>query len=106
MLFFSTGSRLLSSRYSQGVAGLFFSKASSLLPSRFSGSRWLYFSTVSRLLSSRDSQGVAGLSFSKGSKILSGRYSQGVAGYSSQRILDYCPVDIHRESLVILLNGY
>ena len=43
--------------------------------------------------------GVAGLSFSKGSKILSGRYSQGVAGYTSQLFLDYCPVEIHRELL-------
>ena len=43
MLFFSTGSRLLSSRYSKGVAGLL-------------------FSTCSRQLSSRYSQGVAGYS--------------------------------------------
>ena len=149
---------------SQGVAGLFFSTGSRLLSSRFTGSRWLFFSTVSRLLSSRDSQGVVGFFFSTGSRLLSSRYSQGVAGlyfstasrllssrfsgsrwvillngfqtnvhqiftgsrwdfllngfqtvvlqihreslgYSSQRVLDYCPVDSGSRS-VILLNGF
>ena len=59
----------------------------------------LFFSTGSRLLSSRYSKGVAGLLFSTCSRQLSSRYS-GVAGYSSQRVLDYCSVDIHRELLV------
>ena len=117
---------------SQGVAGLFFSTGSRLLFSRFTGLAGLLFTTGSRQLSSRDSQGVAGLFFSTGSRPLPGRCSQGVVGllfstgsrllssrfsgsrlvillngvqtifqqihreslgYSSQRVLDYCPVD-------------
>ena len=136
-LFFSTGSRLLSSRFlgsrwvillngfqtivhqihreslgyssqrvhgycpvdSQGVAGLFFSTGSRLLSSIFSGSRWVIllngFQTIAKQILREslgyspqrvldycpvDSQGVAGLFFSTGSRLLSSRYSQGVAG--------------------------
>ena len=72
-LFSSTGSRLMSSRYSQGVAGIFFSTGSRLLSSRFTGSRWVIllngFQTIVQQIL-RDS-----------------------LGHSSQRVLDYCPVD-------------
>ena len=72
-LFSSTGSRLMSSRYSQGVAGIFFSTGSKLLSSRFTGSRWVIllngFQTIVQQIL-RDS-----------------------LGHSSQRVLDYCPVD-------------
>ena len=136
---------------SQGVARLFFSTGSRLLSSRFTGSRWVIrlsgFQTIVQQIhweslgysSQRvpdyctvDSQGVAGLFFSTGSRLLSSRYSQEVAvlffstgsrqlssrftgspsvillngfqtivkqihreslGYSSQRVLDYCQVD-------------
>ena len=104
---------------SQGVAGLFFSKCSRILSSRYSqGVAGIFFSTDSRLLSSRDSQGVVGFFFSTGSRLLPSRFTgsrwviflngfntivqqlnRESLGYSSQRILDYCPVDIHRESL-------
>ena len=72
-LFSSTGSRLMSSKYSQGVAGIFFSTGSKLLSSRFTGSRWVILlnglqAIVQQIL--RDS-----------------------LGHSSQRVLDYCPVD-------------
>ena len=77
-LFFSTDSRLLSSRDSQGVVGFFFSTGSRLLPSRFTGSRWVI------LLN--------------GFKTIVQQIHRESLGYSSQRILYYCPVDIHRES--------
>ena len=85
-LFFSTGSRLFSSRYSQGVVGFFFSTDSRLLSSRFTGSRWVI------LLN--------------GFKTIVQSVRRESLGYSSQRVLDYCPVDIHRESLVILFSGF
>ena len=149
--FFSTGSRLMSSRYSQGVAGIFFSTGSRLLSSRFTGSRWVillngfqnivqqihieswvillngfqtivqqilrdslghssqrvldycpvdsqgvavsFFSTGSRLMSSRYSQGVAGIFFSTGSRLVVLQIHRESLGYSSQRVLDYCPLD-------------
>ena len=78
-LFFSAGSRLLFSSYSQGVARLFFSTGSRLLSSRFTGSRWVIFLN--------------------GFKTIVQQMNRESLGYSSQRILDYCPVDIHRESL-------
>ena len=162
-LFFSTGSRLLSSRFtgsrwvillngfqnivqqihreslgyssqrvpdycpvdSEGVAGSFFSTGSRLLSSRFTGSRWVILSTGSRLMSSRYSQGVAGIFFSTGSRPLSCRFTgsrwvillngfqtivqqvlRESLGHSSQRVLDYCPVDITGSRWVILLNGF
>ena len=150
-LFFPTVSRLLSSRYSQGVAGYsskrfldycpveihreslgFFLNGFSTIVEQIHreplgySSQWvqdncpvdsqgvdgLFFSTDSRLLSSRYSQGVAGLFFSTGSRLLSSRFTgsrrvillsgfQAIVqqihweslGYSSQRVLDYCPVD-------------
>ena len=92
--FFSTGSRLLSTRFT-GVAGLFFSTGPRLLSSRFSGSRWVIllngFQTIVQYIlreslgysSQRlpdycqvDSQGVAGLFSSTGSRLMSSRYSQ------------------------------
>ena len=85
-LFFSTDSRLLSSRYSQGVVGLFFSTGSRLLSSRFTGSRRVI------LLS--------------GFQTIVQQIHWESLGYSSQQVLDYCPVDIHREALIILLNGF
>ena len=97
-LFFPTGSRLLSSRYSQGVAVLFFSTGSRLLSSRFTGSRWVIFlngfQTIVKQIH-RES-----LVYSS-QRVLDYCQvdSQGVAVYSSQRFLDYCPEDIHRESL-------
>ena len=143
-LFFPTGSRLLSSRFSgsrwvillngfqtivkqihreslgyasqrvqdycpvdsQGVAGLYFSTGSRLLFSRFMGHAGLFFPTGSRLLSSRDSQGVAGLFFSTGSRLQSGRYSQGVVGLffsTGSRLLSS---RFTRSRWVILLNGF
>ena len=123
-LFFSTGSRLLSSRFTgspsvillngfqtiakqihkeslgnsarrvqdycpvdlQGVAGLFFSTGSRQLSSRFTGSRWVILPN--------------------GFQTIVQQIIRESLGYSSQRVLHYCPVDIHRESLVILLNGF
>ena len=119
---------------SQGVAGLFFSTGPRLLSSRFSGSRWVIllngFSTIVQYIlreplgysSQRlpdycqvNSQGVAGLFFSTGSRLLSSRFtgSRSVIllngfqtivkqihreslGYSSQRVLEYCLVDSQR----------
>ena len=78
-LFFPTGSRLLSSRYSQGVAVLFFSTGSRLLSSRFTGSRWVIFLN--------------------GFQTIVKQIHRESLVYSSQRVLDYCPVVIHRESL-------
>ena len=141
----------MSSRYSQGVAWIFFSTGSRLLSCRFTGSRWVIllngFQTIVQQIlrdslghsSQRvldycpvDSQGVVGLFFSTGSRLLSSRFTgsrcvillngfqtnvqqiftgsrqdfllngfQTVVlqihreslGYSSQRVLDYCPVD-------------
>ena len=129
--FFSTGSRLMPSRYSQGFAGIFFSTGSRLLSSRFTGSRWVIllngFQTIVQQIlrdslghsSQRvldycqvDSLGVAGLFFSTGSRILFSRFTESrwvillngfqtivqqilrdSLGHSSQRVLDYCPVD-------------
>ena len=109
---------------SQGVAGLFFSTGSRLLSSRFTGGRWLFFSTVSRLLTIRDSQGVAGLFFSTGSRLLSNRFTgsrwvillngfqtivqqihRESLGYSSQRVLDYCPVDSQGVAVLFFSTG-
>ena len=122
---------------SQGAAGLFFSTGSRLLSSRFTGSRRVIllsgFQTIVQQIhreslgysSQRvldycqvDSQGVAGLFCSTGSRLLSSRFTgsrwvillngfqtifqqiqRKSLGYSSQRVPDCCPVDIHRESL-------
>ena len=110
---------------SQGVAGLFFSTGSRLLSSRFTGSRWVIllnvFQTIVKQIH-RESLGYSpqrvldecpldihreSLGFSS-QRVLDccPVDSQGVAGLSSQQVLDYCPVDIHTESLVILLNSF
>ena len=91
--FFSTDSRLLSSRYSQGVAGLHFSTASRLLSSRFSGSRWVI------LLNGFQTNVHQIFTGSRWDFLLNGfqtvvlQIHRESLGYSSQRVLDYCPVD-------------
>ena len=83
---------------SQGVAGLFGSTGSRLLSSRFTESRWIIllngFQTIVQQIH-RKSLGYSSRRVLDYCQV----DSQGVAGYSSQRFLDYCPVEIHRESL-------
>ena len=118
VLFFSTGSRLLSSRFTGSRWVILLNGFQTIVQQIFAGSRWGFFlngfSTIVEQIHREPlgyssqwvqdncpvcSQGVAGLFFSTGSRLLSSRYSQGVAGYSFQRFLGYCPVEIHRESL-------
>ena len=109
---------------SQGIAGLFFSTGSRLLSSRFTGSRWVIlpngFQTIVQQIlreslgysSQRvldycqvDSQGVAGLCFSTGSRLLSSRFT------GSRRVIPFngfqtIVQQIHGTRWVILPNGF
>ena len=91
-LFFSTDSRLLSSRYSQGVAGLSFSTGSRLLSVDSQGVAGLFFSAGSRLLFSRFT-GSRWVILLNGFKTIVQQIHRESLDYSSQRVLDYCPVD-------------
>ena len=111
---------------SQGVAGLFFSTGSRLLSSRFSGSRSVIllngFQTIVQQIhretlgySSQRVPGYCTVDIHRESLGYSSQQALDYCpldihreslGYSSQQVLDYCPVDIHRESLIIVLNGF
>ena len=84
---------------SQGVAGLFGSTGSRLLSSRFTGSRWIIllngFQTIVQQIH-RKSLGYSSRRVLDYCQVEIHRES---LGYSSKRVLDYCPVDIYRESL-------
>ena len=84
---------------SQGVPRLFFSTGSRLLPSRFTGSRWVIrldgFKTIVQQIY-RESLVYSSQRFLDYCPVDIHRES---LGYSSQRVVDYCPVDIHSELL-------
>ena len=83
---------------SQGVAGLFFSTGSRLLSSRFSGSRWvMLFSGLQTIV--QNIHGSHWVILHNGFQTIVQLIHRESLGYSTQRVLDYCPVDIHRESL-------
>ena len=102
----------MSTRYSQGVAGIFFSTRTRLLSCRFTGSRWdILLNGIQNIVqqihreslgysSQRvpdyypvDSEGFAGSFFSTGSRLIVQQIHRESLGYSSQRVQDYCPVD-------------
>ena len=83
---------------SQGVAGLFFSTGSRLLSSRFTGSRWVMLLNGFKTIVQQIHRESPGYTFQRVLDYCS-LDSWDTLGYSSQRVLDYCPVEIHRESL-------
>ena len=97
-LFSSTGSRLMSSRYSQGVAWIFFSTGSRLLSCRFTGSRWVILLNGFQTIVQQVLRESLGHSSQRVLDYCSGD-SRDSLGYFSQRVQDHCPVDVHRESL-------
>ena len=97
-LFFSMGSRQLSSRFTGSRWVILLNGFQTIVQQRFTGSRWVFLSTGSRLLPSRFT-GSRWVILLNGFKTIVQQIHRESLGYSSQRILYYCPVDIHRESL-------
>ena len=79
--------------YSQGAAGLFFSTASRLLSSRFSGSRWVILLNGFQTNVQQIFTGSRWDFLLNGFQTIVKQIHWESLGYSSQRVPDYCPVD-------------
>ena len=91
-LFFSTGSRLLSSRFTGSRCVILLNGFQTNVQQIFTGSRWVFFSTGSRLLSCRFT-GSRWVILLNGFQTIVQQVLRESLGHSSQRVLDYCPLD-------------